>query len=230
MAEEGERQLTNTRSAGANLVIVDYGAGNLRSVAKALEKLGAAPLVTSSAERVESASLLVLPGVGAAADTMRSLARLGLVEPIRRFVASGRPFFGVCLGLQVLLDGSEEGGWQECFGLIPGIVRRFPPPDRVGGPLLKVPHMGWNRVRQRADHPVFADIPDGAYFYFVHSYFAEPRDRSTVVGETEYGVTFPSVLVRDNVIATQFHPEKSGDLGLRLYANFLAWGRGQRTN
>ncbi len=211
-----------------SLVIIDYGAGNLRSVAKAFEKLGAKPLVTSRAGEVESAGLLVLPGVGAAADTMSSLARLELVEPIRHYVASGRPFFGVCLGLQVLLDGSEEGGWQECLGLVPGVVRRFPPPATDDtAPVLKVPHMGWNQVWQRTDHPVFAGVPDGAYFYFVHSYFAAPRDRASVAGETEYGVWFPSVLARDNIVATQFHPEKSGDLGLRLYANFLAWGRGK---
>jgi imidazole glycerol-phosphate synthase subunit HisH len=207
-------------------VIIDYGAGNLRSVAKALEKLGAMPTVTSRPEEVESADLLVLPGVGAAADTMGSLERLGLVEPVRRYVASGRPFFGVCLGLQVLLDGSEEGGWQDCLGLVPGVVKRLPRPASVDtGPILKVPHMGWNQVWQRVAHPIFAGVPDGAYFYFVHSYFADPKDSSSVAGETEYGVTFPSVLARENVVATQFHPEKSGDWGLKLYANFLAWGR-----
>lgn len=211
-------------SASSRLVIVDYGAGNLRSVAKAFEKLGAAPLVTSDASGLESAAAVVLPGVGAAADTMSSLGRLGLVEPLRKHIELGRPFFGVCLGLQVLLDGSEEGGWQPCFGLIPGAVRRFPPPTHdTPGPLLKVPHMGWNRVRQRVGHPIFDGIPDGAYFYFVHSYFADPRDRSSVAGETDYGVSFPSILIRDNVVATQFHPEKSGDIGLRMYANFLAW-------
>jgi glutamine amidotransferase len=223
------REGSRVRSVGdrtTGLVIVDYGAGNLRSVAKAYERLGASPRVTSSPATVESADLLVLPGVGAAADTMSSLTRLGLVEPIRRYVASGRPFFGVCLGLQVLLDGSEEGGWQECFGLIPGIVRRFSPQTAdAAGARLKVPHMGWNEVTQRSPHPLFDGVPDGAFFYFVHSYFAEPSDPSSVAGQTEYGVTFASVLARENVVATQFHPEKSGDHGLRLYANFLEWGR-----
>ncbi len=200
----------------ADFVVVDYGAGNLRSVAKAFESLGRRPVVTSRRSDVAEARILVLPGVGAAADTMASLDRLGLVEPIRRFIASGRPFLGVCLGLQVLLDGSEEGGWQECLGVIPGVVRRLP-----GG--LKVPHMGWNQVRQRRAHPVFAGLPDSANFYFVHSYYADPADRTVVAGETEYGLVFPSVLIRDNVVATQFHPEKSGDVGLRLYASFLAW-------
>jgi len=205
----------------AGFVVVDYGAGNLRSVAKAFESLGHPPRVTSRAADLADARIAVLPGVGAAADTMGSLERLGLVEPIRQLIASGRPFFGVCLGLQVLLDGSEEGGWQECLGVIPGAVRRLP----AG---LKVPHMGWNQVRQRIRHPVFEDIPDEANFYFVHSYYADPVDRSTVAGETDYGLLFPSVLVRDNVVATQFHPEKSGDLGLRLYANFLRWAAGLR--
>ncbi len=200
----------------ASPVIVDYGAGNLRSVAKALEWLGCAPRVTSHPADVESARVVVLPGVGAAADTMGSLERLSLVGPLRRVIASGRPFFGVCLGLQVLLDGSEEGGWQECLGVVPGRVRRLP----AG---LKVPHMGWNQVRQRLTHPLFADVPDQANFYFVHSYYADPTSRSTVAGETDYGIVFPSVLIRENVVATQFHPEKSGDVGLRLYAGFLRW-------
>ncbi len=207
-------------------VIVDYGAGTLRSVAKAFEWLGRAPRVTSLPEDVEAARAVVLPGVGAAADTMSSLQRLGLVEPIRRFIASGRPFFGVCLGLQVLLDGSEEGGWQECLGVVPGRVRWLGldlGPELAG---LKVPHMGWNQVRQRVAHPLFSDVPDGANFYFVHSYCAAPLDRSVVAGETDYGVAFPSVLIQDNVVATQFHPEKSGDQGLRLYANFLRWAAG----
>ena len=210
----------------SRLIVLDYGAGNLRSVAKALESVGARPVVTSDPADVDSADVVVLPGVGAAADTMSSLTSLGLADPIRRFVRSGRPFFGVCLGLQVLLDGSEEGGWQECLGLIPGVVRRFDgrhitDEDRA----LKIPHMGWNQVRQRTRHPLFDGIPDGANFYFVHSYFARPLDPTTVAGETEYGEVFPSVLIRENVVATQFHPEKSADFGIRLYANFLAWAR-----
>lgn len=204
--------------ASRGLVVIDYGAGNLRSVAKALESLGERPLVSSDAADVSEARLLILPGVGAAADTMTSLTRLGLVGPIRDYVASGRPFLGVCLGLQVLLDGSEEGGWQECLGVLPGAVKKLPAGQ-------KVPHMGWNQVRQRIAHPLFAGIPDLANFYFVHSFYAAPTDESVVAGETEYGVAFPSVLVRENVAATQFHPEKSGDQGIRLYANFLRWGR-----
>jgi glutamine amidotransferase len=155
-----------------------------------------------------------VPGVGAAADTMRNLRERGLVEPIRRYIAVGRPFLGVCMGLQALFTVSEEGGEHECLGVVPGRVRRLP----AG---LKVPHMGWNRVRQRRPHPVFDGIPDEAYFYFVHSYYPDPEDGSVVVGETDYGVTFASVVAADSLVATQFHPEKSGEVGLRFYQNFL---------
>mgnify|MGYP005846163995 CR=1 FL=1 len=196
------------------LAIIDYGAGNLRSVSKAVAHLGVEPNLTSSARDLLAADAAILPGVGAAGDTMRSLTRLELVEPIRQFVASGRPFFGVCLGLQVLFTVSEEGGAQRCLDLIPGTVRRLP----AG---LKVPHMGWNQVRQVVRHPLFTGIPDGAYFYFVHSYFCQPSDPGMTIGETEYGLTFCSVLAADNVVATQFHPEKSGHNGLQIYRNFL---------
>ena len=199
-----------------NVTIIDYGAGNLRSVAKAIESLGHHPLVTNDPSHVERAERLILPGVGAAADTMSSLERLDLVDPVIRYIESGRPFFGVCLGLQVLLDGSEEGGWQQCLGVIPGRVRLLPPGR-------KVPHMGWNQVSQAVSHPLLAGIPDETNFYFVHSYYADPTDPATVAGRTEYGITFPSLLIRENVVATQFHPEKSSDLGLRLYSNFMQW-------
>jgi glutamine amidotransferase len=196
------------------LVIVDYGAGNLRSVSKAVTRVGYDPVISSERSEVESAEVVIMPGVGAAADTMRNLGRCGLVEPIREFVASGRPFLGVCMGLQALLTVSEEGGEHPCLDILPGRVRRLPEG-------LKVPHMGWNRVRQRRAHPVFEGIADGAFFYFVHSYYADPLDESVVVGDTDYGVTFPAVLAKDNIVASQFHPEKSGQAGLRLYENFL---------
>jgi glutamine amidotransferase len=197
------------------LVIVDYGAGNLHSVTRAVVHAGVRPLVTSSLRYVEEADALIVPGVGAAADTMLNLRRHSLVEPIQEFIASGKPFLGVCMGQQALFDVSEEGGEHECLGILPGRVVRFP----ANG--LKVPHMGWNRVRQLRPHPIFEGIPDGSFFYFVHSYFPRPDDRATVLGETEYGVTFPSVVARDNVVATQFHPEKSGEMGLRMYENFV---------
>ncbi len=199
------------------VVIIDYGAGNLRSVARAVAHIGFDPLVTSDPREVAAATRVILPGVGAAADTMRNLNERGLVEPVREYIASGRPFFGVCMGLQALLTVSEEGGEHACLDVIPGRVVRFPKSD------LKVPHMGWNQVRQLRDHPLFREIPDGAYFYFVHSYYAVPLDASAVIGETEYGVTFASVLARGRLVATQFHPEKSGELGLRVYRNFLTY-------
>ncbi len=196
------------------LVIVDYGAGNLRSVARAVTHAGGEPLITSSGRDVESAGALIVPGVGAAADTMRNLRRHALVEPIREYIASGRPFLGVCMGQQALFDVSEEGGEHPCLGVLPGRVVRLPEG-------LKVPHMGWNQVRIVRPHPIFEAIPDGSYFYFVHSYYPRPDDSEIVVGETEYGVRFPSVVARDSLVATQFHPEKSGTIGLRMYENFM---------
>ncbi len=196
------------------LVIVDYGAGNLHSVSRAVVHNGVRPLVTSSARYVSEADALIVPGVGAAADTMANLIRRHLVEPIHEYIASGRPFLGVCMGQQALFEVSEEGGRHECLGILPGRVVRLPEG-------LKVPHMGWNQVRQVRKHPIFDGIPDNSNFYFVHSYYPSPDDPATVIGETEYGVTFPSVVARDNVVATQFHPEKSGEMGLKMYANFL---------
>ena len=196
-------------------IIVDYGAGNLRSVARAVEQVGWRACVSSDPDAVRGARVLILPGVGAAADTMRNLRERCLLEPVREHIDSGRAFLGICMGLQALLTVSEEGGEHECLGVIAGRVRRLP-----SG--LKVPHMGWNQVRQRRTHPLFEGIPDNAYFYFVHSYYPDPEDPSVVIGETDYGVTFASVVARDNLVATQFHPEKSGEAGIQLYRNFLA--------
>jgi len=196
------------------IVIVDYGAGNLRSVVNAIIRLGYRPRITNRPSEVLNARAVILPGVGAAADTMENLKALGLASSIRQFIAEGRPFLGVCLGLQILFTGTEEGGWHECLGIIPGRVRKLP-----SG--LKIPHMGWNQVKQRLSHPVFDGIPDEANFYFVHSYYVEPDDSSLVAGETDYGIPICSVLARDNLVATQFHPEKSGELGLRMYDNFI---------
>ncbi|MEX0682520.1 MAG: imidazole glycerol phosphate synthase subunit HisH [Dehalococcoidia bacterium] len=196
------------------LVIVDYGAGNLHSVARAVMSQGKRPLITSTPRYVSEADALIVPGVGAAADTMANLRSHKLVEPIREFIASGRPFLGVCMGQQALFDISEEGGEHECLGVLPGRVVRL-----TGD--LKIPHMGWNRVYAVRPHDLFEGVPDGSYFYFVHSYYPQPADRSVVIAETEYGTRFASVVGRDNVVATQFHPEKSGDNGLKLYANFL---------
>jgi glutamine amidotransferase len=196
------------------VVIIDYGAGNLRSVVNAITKLGYQPKVTSRPSDLLNARAVVLPGVGAAGETMKNLKLLGMVAPIRQFIGEGHPFFGVCIGLQILFDGTEEGGGHECLGVIPGQVIKLP----AG---RKIPHMGWNQVKQIGSSPIFDGIPDEANFYFVHSYYAEPDDRSVVVGETNYGINMCSVIARGNLIATQFHPEKSGEFGLRMYDNFL---------
>jgi glutamine amidotransferase len=203
------------------IAIIDYGAGNLRSVANAIKKLGYHPRVTSDPAEVLDAAIVILPGVGAAADTMNSLEKLGMTNAIRQLIQQRRPLFAVCVGLQILLSGTEEGGWHECLGAIPGIVRKLPQG-------LKVPHIGWNQVKQRLNHPVFEGIPDETNFYFVHSFYAEPEDMSVVAGMTSYGVSICSMVVKDNIIATQFHPEKSGEHGLKMYANFLKIALGGR--
>ena len=204
------------------IAIIDYGAGNVRSVANAIVKLGHESTVTSNPGDVLGAAAVILPGVGAAADTMHSLAKSGMSEAIRQLISEERPLFAVCVGMQVLFSGTEEGGWHECLGVLPGTVKRL----RSGN---KIPHMGWNQVSQRVVHPIFDGIPDEANFYFVHSYYADPRDASVVAGTTDYGVSMCSVLIKNSLVATQFHPEKSGEYGLRVYANFLktALGREQ---
>jgi imidazole glycerol-phosphate synthase subunit HisH len=203
----------NSRTA-PQIVVIDYESGNLRSVAKALEAQGISPTVSGDPARLEQADAVVLPGVGSGPAAMQALEARGLVEPLREYAASGRPFLGVCLGLQLLLERTEEGD-ADCLGIIPGVVRRLP----AG---LKVPHMGWNSVEFQGEHPVLAGIPQNSHFYFVHSYYADPQDRSAVAGVTSYGITFCSVYARDNLVATQFHPEKSGGIGLLVYRNFVA--------
>ncbi len=197
-----------------DVVVVDYGAGNLRSVRRAIEHAGARASVSHDPRVVAGASAVVLPGVGAAADTMEKLRRRGLVEPLLEVIASGRPFLGVCMGMQALFDLSEEGGSHPCLGVLPGRVVRF----ATGAP---VPHMGWNTLDIVSSHPLLAGVASGAHVYFVHSYYPAPGDPTMVVAETEYGERFASVVARDNVMATQFHPEKSGRTGLRIYENFV---------
>ena len=196
------------------IAIIDYGAGNLGSVTNAISKLGYKPEVTDKPSDVLNATAVILPGVGAARDTVDSLRGLGMIDAIYRRVEEKKPFFAVCVGLQVLLTGTEEGGWHECLNIIPGTVRRLPQG-------LKIPHMGWNQVKQQVEHYIFDGIPDETNFYFVHSYYADPNDASAIAGTTEYGVSMCSVITKDNLVATQFHPEKSGELGLRMYSNFL---------
>ncbi len=195
------------------IAIVDYGRGNLRSVQKAFEYLGYRALVTSDPDAILKAEKLVLPGVGAFGDCMDNLKDRGLDVAVREFVASGKPFLGICLGLQLLFTYSEEFGPVEGLNLVRGRVVRFP----AG---LKVPHMGWNQIEIERRCPLLEGIGSGEYFYFVHSYYVVPEDDSVVVARTEYGVPFVSMINMDNIYATQFHPEKSQKAGLRLLDNF----------
>ncbi len=201
-------------SNSLKIVVIDYESGNLRSVAKALETNGVLPWVTSDPSQLNDADGVILPGVGSGPAAMDALRARGLVEPLKSYLASGKPFLGVCLGLQVLLDHTEEGD-AACLGIVPGVVRKLPPGQ-------KVPHMGWNSVEFTKDHPILKDIPPGSYFYFVHSYYADPTDADAVAGITEYGVPFCSVYTQRNLVATQFHPEKSGSAGLKIYRNFVS--------
>lgn len=201
------------------LVVVDYESGNLRSVTRALESNGATPVVSGDPREIASADAVVLPGVGSGPAAMNALKQRGLVEPLREFAASGRPFLGICLGLQLLLDWTDEEGGAPCLGIVPGHVRRLPEPEDDSP--FKIPHMGWNNVALNGSHTAFAGIESGSYFYFVHSFYADPDAGKGVIGTTEYGLPFCSVYARDNVIATQFHPEKSGPVGLRIYRNFV---------
>lgn len=201
------------------IAIVDYGAGNMRSVINAVRALGHEPDVTSDSALIASAPAVILPGVGAGGAAMHELDKLNLSAILRRRVEQKLPLLGVCLGLQLLMSATEEGGRVPCLGIIPGIVKKLPEEG-------KIPHMGWNQVRQTRPHPIFEGIPDNANFYFVHSYYAAPDDDSVVLGKTDYGVTFCSMVARDNLVAMQFHPEKSGELGLKLYDNFIKMALG----
>ncbi len=200
-------------TSGFKLVVIDYQSGNVRSVTRALESAGVSPLVTGDPAELPGADAVIFPGVGSGPAAMSALEDRSLVAPLQDYVASGRPFMGICLGLQLLLDRTEEGD-ASCLGIIPGHVKRLPDG-------LKVPHMGWNSVEFEADHPVLRDIPQGSHFYFVHSYYAAPSEQTWVAGTTEYSVSFCSVYAKDNLVATQFHPEKSGPVGLRVYRNFV---------
>lgn len=203
------------------VIIVDYGAGNLRSVARAIEHAGFKPDVSTDPRALNDADAVVVPGVGVAADTMRNLESRGLAEPLRAYIEADRPFLGVCMGYQVLFTATDEGGDHPCLDVVDGRVRKLPSSDDDGNG-QKIPHMGWNNVQQSGDHAVFEGIDDGSYFYFVHSYYPAPDDGSLVIGRTDYGVTFASAIARGQLVATQFHPEKSGAAGLRLYKNFLS--------
>lgn len=200
------------------IAIVDYGMGNLRSVSKAFEAVGHEAVVTRDRATIKNASHMVLPGVGAFGDCMANLERFDLVEPIRSAIQSGKPFLGICLGLQLLFTESEEFGLHKGLGIIPGNVRKF-----MLDPALKVPHMGWNQVNIQRACPLFDGIADGSNWYFVHSYFVDPADRTVAATTTTYGIPFVSSIWKENIVACQFHPEKSQSVGLRLIKNFGAW-------
>ncbi|NML13408.1 imidazole glycerol phosphate synthase subunit HisH [Azohydromonas caseinilytica] len=209
------------------VAVVDYGMGNLRSVSQAVlhvaQDSGLDVIITSRPEEVRAAERVVLPGQGAMRDCMRDLAESGLKEAVLEAAAS-KPLMGVCVGMQMLLDHSEEQDTPG-LGLIPGRVRRFRLEGQLqpDGSRYKVPHMGWNQVRQTQSHPIWQGVPDDSFFYFVHSYYAVPENSAHSAGESDYGASFTCVVARDNIFASQFHPEKSAAHGLALYRNFLHW-------
>lgn len=210
----------------SSVAVIDYGMGNLRSVAKALEHVGHGDRVrvTYDPELIARADRVVFPGVGALRDCMTELQRLALDDVIRE-CAETKPFLGICLGMQALLEHSEENGGTAGLGVFGGEVRGFAKPlvDSANGARLKVPHMGWNELRQTRPHPLWEGIPQDSRFYFVHSYYAVPSDPAHVAGVSHYADPFAAALARDNVFAVQFHPEKSQQAGLSLLANFMAW-------
>ena len=195
------------------ITIIDYGVGNLRSVEKAFAATDCEAIVSSKETDLRAAQKLVLPGVGAFGACMRALSERGFDELVRERVEAGTPLLGVCVGMQILFEESDEFGATPGLGLLPGRVRRFSED-------LVVPHVGWNRIQQRQSHGLFDGVANGSFFYFVHSYYCEPEDKSVVAGETEYGSNYASVVAKDNICGVQFHPEKSQDAGLRLLQNF----------
>lgn len=199
------------------ITIVDYQMGNLRSVSKAIERVGEATLITSDPRQIAAADKLILPGVGGFKDAIAELRRRNLADPIREFIESGRPFLGICLGLQLLFDSSDEGGKHEGLGIIPGEVVRFP---NIAG--MKVPHMGWNQVQIEQPTPLMQGIQPGTHFYFVHSYYVKPTDPQVTAVTADYGNPFCAAIWRDNLHATQFHPEKSQENGMQLLKNFVS--------
>jgi glutamine amidotransferase len=205
------------------IAVVDYEAGNLASVARALEKIGRPGRVTGRPEEILAADRVIFPGVGAAGAAMATLNRTGLAEAVREVVRRGTPLLGICLGTQIILGFSHENQC-DCLGIVNGEVRLFPPDMKDNdGSLLKIPHMGWNTIRVTKSHPVLAGVADDDGFYFVHSYYPAPESDDNCLAITDYGLTFASVMGQDNVIATQFHPEKSGRPGLRILENFCGW-------
>jgi len=202
------------------IAIIDYGMGNLRSVQKGFEKVGFDAVVTQDPKAVLEADKIVLPGVGAFADCMRNLEQGGFVDPILKVIRDGRPFLGICLGLQLLFTESEEFGLHKGLDVIPGRVVRFPEGMEDNGEELKVPHMGWNQICVSRKPPVFDGIEEGSNVYFVHSFYVKPEDEGVIATTTNYGIEFCSSIWKDNIVATQFHPEKSQEIGLKILKNF----------
>ena len=202
------------------IAIIDYKAGNLTSVRLALEYIGVECEITSDPAKILAADRVIFPGVGAAAEAMKNLREMQLLESMKTVVSQGTPFLGICLGTQVVFEHSEEDGGVDCIGFVPGSVKRFSPSD----PMCKIPQMGWNTVSQKITHPLFDGIEDNSEFYFVHSYYPSPSDSAYITGETEYAdVHFASAVGLNNLFATQFHPERSGRIGLKLLENFSRW-------
>ena len=200
------------------VTIIDYGAGNVRSVGKAVEKLGYEAKLTDDPDEIVNAKAIIFPGQGASEPAILRLKDRNIIDPLKDAIKANTPFFGVCLGLQLILENSEEGP-SPCLGIIEGNVKLLPKN-------VKRPHMGWNQVDMSVQHPVFDGIENMSYFYIVHSYYATPSEGQAAIGHTDYGVKFCSVIAKDALIATQFHPEKSGALGLKLYGNFLKMSLG----
>ncbi len=201
------------------IAIIDYGAGNLRSVQKACEVLGAKAVITSNPQEIINADHVILPGVGAFGDCMHSLNSTGLTQVVRQVALSGKPFLGICLGMQLLFDSSEESPGVEGLGIFPGKIVRIPKQEG-----FKIPHMGWNSLDFTKESPLFANLSEQPFVYFVHSFYAEPEDRNIVAATTQYCGSLPVAISHKNIFATQFHPEKSGDVGLAILKNFIEIG------
>ena len=206
-----------------SIAIVDYEAGNLTSVLRAVRGLGFEAEITQDPGRILSAERVIFPGVGAAGSAMAGLGRMGLDKVLREVYGAGTPLLGICLGTQIIFDRSEEDGGTDCLGILPGITKRFPAEMTEAGERLKVPHMGWNRVRRVREHPVLQGLEPEHEFYFVHAYYPAPASEDLVLGWTDYGLTFSSLVARNNLVATQFHLEKSGRPGLNILKNFCQW-------
>jgi glutamine amidotransferase len=204
------------------IAIIDYNAGNITSVARALQNIGQEFVITDDTKKLDAASHVIFPGVGAAGEAMTYLRQNKLDAWLKLCFQSGKPIMGICLGTQIILDDSEEND-TNCIGLVSGLTKRFPDHLTSDGQALKIPHMGWNSVTFRRKHPVFENLAPEAEFYFVHSYYPSPEDNAAVLGTTDYGMTFCSVLAVKNLVAMQFHPEKSGRPGLQILKNFCAW-------